>query len=290
MARRWYVPLLALPVVIGTVVAVAVGVASASPGLTRHAGSTAALGPTAVGRLFPGSPMIRPSGAAFPGQGNEVNPTGSSENWAGYAVQSTRPGTFRSVSASWVQPVAHCAGVAGHRFAAFWVGLDGANPPISNSVEQTGTDSDCVGRHPSYYGWYEMFPAPSVNLPNKVGAGDHMFASVTFRGTKTYVLVLRDTTRHWTRTITRNEAGLARSSAEVIAESPALDINGQLVIQPLANFGTIRWTGSKVNGTLLKKLGRRIRITMADPGGRIKAVTSPVSSADLFTNAYRHAT
>jgi hypothetical protein len=210
-------------------------------------------------------------------------------NWAGYALASNRRGTFRSVSASWIQPVAHCAGVADHRYAAFWVGLDGANPPITNSVEQTGTDSDCRGRTPSYYAWYEMFPNASVTLPNKVGPGDHMSASVTFRGTTTYVLVLRDSTRRWTRTIIRNHAGLARSSAEVIAEAPALSIGGQLVIQPLANFGTIRWTGSRVNGTLLRRLPRRIQIVMEDDARLVKATTSPVGSADAFTNTYRRA-
>ena len=99
MARRWYVPLLALPVAIGTVVAVLEGVASASPGLTQPAARTAA-----VQRFFPGGPMISPSGGAVPGLRNAtVNPTAQSINWAGYAVTG-RNGTFHSVSASWTEP------------------------------------------------------------------------------------------------------------------------------------------------------------------------------------------
>ena len=49
----------------------------------------------------------------------------------------------------------------GHTYAAFWVGLDGYT---SKSVEQLGTDSDCTNvNSPSYYAWYEMYPAASVN-------------------------------------------------------------------------------------------------------------------------------
>ena len=48
--------------------------------------------------------------------------------------------------------------------SAFWVGLDGYS---STSVEQLGTDSDCVSGKPSYYAWYEMYPNPSVRAPER---------------------------------------------------------------------------------------------------------------------------
>jgi hypothetical protein len=289
MARRWYVPLLAFPVAIGTVVAVLEGVASASPGLAHAAARTAA-----VQRLFPGAPMISPSGPAVPGLRGGVNATATSSNWAGYVLQG-RSGAFRSVSASWVEPRVTCTGVRGRRFAAFWVGLDGANPNplVPPTVEQTGADSDCVRNQPTYYGWFEMFPAPPVVFHNAIRAGDHMSASVRFSGTRTYVLVLTDHTRRWTHIITKNERGLKRASAEVIAEAPTLvSAGGQQSLAPLANFHTMRWTGSKVNGTLLRNLPRRIRIIMTrDPGGGpVKCQTSLVSTADAFTNTYVRAT
>jgi Peptidase A4 family len=272
MARRWYVPLIALPVAIGTAVAVLEGVASASPGLAHTPAA-------AVQREVPGGPMISLSGGAGV-RNSAVNPTASSKNWAGYAVTSNHRGAFRSVSASWTEPRVNCRGVRVRRLASFWVGLDGAN---SNSVEQLGTDADCRRTRPVYFAWWEMFPAASVNLPNPVHPGDHLSASVTFRGTRTYVLFIRDATRHWKRTIIKKQAGLARSSAEVIAESPALLIGGQIVIQNLADFGNVRFTGSRVNGTPLKKIGRRIRITMTEVNSpRVRATTSPVGSADVF--------
>jgi hypothetical protein len=50
----------------------------------------------------------------------------------------------------------------------------------------------------------------------------------------------------------------------------------------------VRWTGSRVNGTLLKNLAQRIRITMVsvNPPHRIKATTSGVSPLDVFTNTW----
>jgi hypothetical protein len=221
--------------------------------------------------------MIRPSGAAVRSGPNARNVTVASTNWSGYAL-SRGNGAFRSVSASWIEPRANCRGVAGHRFAAFWVGLDGY---ISHSVEQTGTDSDCRGRTPTYYGWYEMFPAAPVFFRTKVNPGDHISASVTFRGTRTYTLVLRDITRGWTHTIIKNEAGLARSSAEVIVEAPSSS-GGVL---PLANFGTIRITGSRVNGVLLRRTAP-IRIQMVDSAGHLKDTTSLIGSADAFSDTW----
>ena len=86
--------------------------------------------------------MVRPGGVArIAGHGR--NATTTSTNWSGYAVTGAN-GSFHSVSASWTEPTATCTGSA--KYASFWVGLDGFS---SNSVEQTGTDSDCSGRTPA---------------------------------------------------------------------------------------------------------------------------------------------
>jgi len=198
-----------------------------------------------------------------------------STNWSGYAAHLPRKGTFHSVSASWIQPRARCGSSAGKRqFAAFWVGLDGFN---SLSVEQTGTDSDCVGTTPHYYGWYEMFPAAPVNFKNPVKPGDQMSASVTFTGTAKYTLVLTDTTRHWTHTIVKRNPNLARSSAEAITEAPSSGATGAVL--PLANFGTVRFTLVRVNGLVLNK-ETPSRIVMYNSN-----LTLPLDSTSLLGNA-----
>jgi hypothetical protein len=233
--------------------------------------------------------MISPSGPARPGLRNGTMITRitsiTSRNWAGYAVMSNHPGAFRSVSAGWTQPRANCTGVRGARFASFWVGLDGMT---NNFVEQLGTEADCSGRIPAYFAWWETFPNPSVNFPDRIAPGDHMFASVTFRGAGRFALFIRDSTRHWSRTIITSVASAPRTSAEVIAEAPALLIGGRFVVQNLADFGTVRWTGSRLNGILLERYSSALQITMLEVNRphRVRATTSGISGLDVFTNTW----
>src|SRR5436190_4132645 len=77
---------------------------------------------------------------------------GTSSNWSGYAAFGT-PGSFNSVSASWVQPSVTCT--SKNTYSSYWVGLDGYN---SSTVEQLGTEADCSSGAAKYYAWYEMYP------------------------------------------------------------------------------------------------------------------------------------
>lgn len=259
MTRYWMTPLIALALLAGG--AAAAGSASASPALMNH--HTVA----AKHRVRPGHPLIWPGGVRGGGKS-----TAQSTNWSGYAVTGKK---FTSVSASWIEPKATCNGT---KYASFWVGLDGFN---SNSVEQTGTDSDCSGSTPRYYGWYEMFPAFPVNFSNTVHAGDHFTASVTFSGTSTYTLVLKDVTAGWTHTVTKNQSGLARSSAEVITEAPSSSSG----VLPLADFGTVSYTAAKANGTLMSSQSPT-KIIMVDSSGLDKDSTSTITSAGNFSNTW----
>jgi hypothetical protein len=81
-----------------------------------------------------------------------------STNWSGYAVTGPN-GSVTDVKASWKVPLVTCPtntanGSGG--YAAFWVGIDGWS---SSTVEQIGTDSDCVSLSgapytPTYYAWF----------------------------------------------------------------------------------------------------------------------------------------
>ena len=199
-----------------------------------------------------------------------------STNWSGYAATG-RAGSFRAVSASWIEPAARCDS-RGNQYASFWVGLDGYS---SQTVEQIGTDADCSGRAPVYYGWYEMYPGYPVYLLNPVGPGDRLSASVTFSAFWTYTLVLRDLTRNWTKVITVNAPGLARSSAEAITE--ALSSSGGVL--PLANFGTVSYSAATANG---KSLGRQgpVRIVMVNDRGQAKDATSAITAGGAFSNTW----
>jgi hypothetical protein len=248
------------------------GTASAS--VAAHPGTSHVRPGGVIHAFTPGGLMARPTGALAHKRG--ITNQEESTNWSGYAVTGSN-GAYTSVSSSWKEPTAKCSGRS-DEYAAFWVGLDGYS---SESVEQTGTDSDCDGSSPDYYGWYEMYPADPVYFSNTVEPGDTIDASVTFSGTETYKLVLKDVTRGWTQTITKNETGLDRSSAEVITEAPSSDSG----VLPLADFGTVNYTGSDANGS---SLGGQdpTSIVMIDNSGKDKDSTSSISSSGAFSNTW----
>jgi hypothetical protein len=215
-----------------------------------------------VSYVQPGSkPLGRRHGGTF---------NATSTNWSGYAAHGS---TYTTVSATWVQPAGSCTSAT--RYSSFWVGLDGYS---SNSVEQTGTDTDCSGGRPRYYGWYEMFPNPSFSFGSTVGAGDTISASVTFSGTSSYTLKLSDVTRGWTSTITKSLSGAARSSAEVIIEAPSSSSG----ILPLANFGTVHLSNSLVNGSSIGSFSPT-QITMVNSSGQDKDTVSALSGGTSFS-------
>jgi hypothetical protein len=182
-------------------------------------------------------------GVMRPAAGHVVkvhNGTVTSTNWGGYAVQSASK--FTNVEGSWVEPSVTCS--SSHaQYAAFWVGIDGYS---SDSVEQLGTDSDCNGRNsPSYYAWYEMYPAGSVDLSTSkypVKPGDSLSASVSVSGTN-FTLAIRSS-EGWSFSIVKSGSGLAQSSAEWIAESPEI-CSFRCTLAQLSDFGTMSFTSSE---------------------------------------------
>lgn len=211
---------------VGVVALVAVGSASAAPGAQKA-------------HHWPGHPLV--------GLHKISNDTVTSSNWSGYAVQSASE--FTDVTATWTQPTATCKSSRA-QYAAFWAGIDGYS---SDSVEQTGTDSDCAGANrPSYYAWYEMYPAASVELSTStypVKPGDTITSDVSVSGS-TFTLLLKSS-EGWTFKTSQTESGLAQSSAEVIAEAPESCFGSFFCeLDPLANFGTISFSNvqAAVNG------------------------------------------
>jgi hypothetical protein len=212
----------------------------------------------------------------------------TSTNWAGYAV--TAPTPFTDVKGSWTQPAANCSsaaastsngkggngngggsGKAHSTYSSFWVGIDGYS---SNTVEQTGTDADCTGTTPAYYGWYEFYPAVPVNFTNTVLPGDAMSGEVSVANGQV-TITLTDATQHWVQTATQALKNYALSSAEWIAEAPS---SGHVL--PLADFGTATFTGASATGggtTGSISAFTNDPITMATKTGQVKASTSALS-------------
>lgn len=198
----------------------------------------------------------------------------TSTNWSGYAVTGSR---FTSVSAQWTEPTVSCSGTA---YSSFWVGLDG---DTSNTVEQTGTDADCSGSTPQYYAWYEMYPKFPVNLKGTVRPGDRLSASVTTDGSGRFTLTITDSTQGWTNTTNARLKSAKLASAEVIAEAPSSS-GGVL---PLANFGTVSFSGATANGSLLTSSTPHLDPITMQSGSTVKAQPSSISNGS-FSVAWKH--
>ena len=180
-----------------------------------------------------------------------------STNWAGYAAAAPRKKPFASVTGRWVQPAATCPGKDAHTFSAFWVGLGGFSRR-SFAVEQTGTQANCFLSQPTYSAWYELFPAPPVNLKLVVRPGDLMSATVSV-DRRTVLIRLKNVTANklFTKRLRMKRPDL--SSAEWIAEAPTgCDYLGNCTTLPLTNFGTVDF--SRGSATVKGHKGR-----IADP-------------------------
>jgi hypothetical protein len=132
---------------------------------------------------------------------------------------------------------------------AVWIGIDGFQ---NGYVEQTGTSSDCFYGQPSYYAWYEMYPAGSVPITNTVNPGDHMTAEVSYvSATGLFTTTITDLTGHWTFTSapTMNcvSPGVCApaDSAEWIDESPYYE--GFLGLTPVPQI-TMSGASATING------------------------------------------
>ena len=257
MLRRWCILLAMLALAAGTA-------------LTASSASAA----TTAGRFSPGGTIHLVGAARSHARG--IANQAESTNWSGYAATT---GTYTSVSASWTQPAGKCS--SGDQYAAFWVGLDGYS---SSTVEQTGSEVDCVGRTAEYYAWYEAYPAASESYSNTVKSGDHFNATVTYEGSNKFALYIADATQGWSHTTTVTVRGAARSSAEVIVEAPCCTDSGGIL--PLTDFGTISLTSSEANGSAIGNAGGLTEIVMVDSEGRHEDNVSSLTGGGNFSAAW----
>ena len=262
MLRRWCI-VLALAALTGTAALTASSASAAQPGAGYGGFSS------------PGGPVhLVGHGAAF---GRGFNSEAKSTNWSGYAGTT---GTYTRVSASWTQPAGTCS--QGNQYAAFWVGLDGYR---SSTVEQTGSEVDCIGRTARYNAWFEMYPGPSENYSNVVRPGDHFNAAVAHLSGDRFELYIADTTQHWSHYV---EATLGQtpslSSAEVIVEAPCCTSGGGTL--PLADFGSASFTLAKANGSAIGSARGLTHIVMVGNHGLAKDSISPLKYGENFTAAW----
>ncbi len=194
---------------------------------------------------------------------------GTSANWSGYAAESSisspTTGFVQSVKSNWTVPTLTCD-PSQNTYVAIWVGIDGYS---DGTVEQTGTEQECVNGMQQNYAWYELYPKPSFRITGiTVHAGDSVTASVTYIGNNKFTLSISDLTtgQSFSKTF---KSHAQRQSAEWIAEAP---FSGGIL--PLANFGTINFSNAQFTdntGATYAVDGRGTGtydpITMHDPNG-----------------------
>jgi hypothetical protein len=176
-------------------------------------------------------------------------------------------------------------------YSSFWVGLDGLT---STTVEQTGTDSDCDAGKPTYYAWYEMYPAASVDISTTsypVSPGDTITGTVTSDDPGQNFTLTLHSSRGWTFSIPESagSTSYARSSAEWVAEAPSTCSLLFCSVTSLAHFSPVTFSGDqaavvaptptyKTLGTLPNE-----SITMTSSSGSVKATPTPISGGNSFT-------
>jgi hypothetical protein len=204
-------------------------------------------------------------------------------NWAGYADDNTKGNTYSTVTGNWSEPAVTCPS-RGTQYAVFWVGIDGFT---SGTVEQDGTLAECNHGAATYFSWWEMFPANSIQVVgSSVRPGDSISASVVRSGS-TYTLKLTDSTHTANSFSTMQTCSTcANTSAEWIAEAPS---SGGRIL-PLANFGTWTETGATVNSKVITSFPDD-EITMVDNAGAVKAQPGPLNgSGNGFSVTWKSST
>lgn len=285
----------------GTITITVNGVSFCSYSVGVQTGCTLAnlpVGTDQVQASYSGSPTHAPSSASATVTVLPVDSSVSEDmgNWAGYAATGD---TFTTVSASWTVPTANCGTLLNKgdslSSSATWVGIDGDG---SNSVEQIGTDSNCIPIDSGeYQAWWEMYPGgPTfITIPGtpiyRVGPGDVMSASVKATSTPgTYTLSIEDYNQGWTFATTKASPGAPGASAECIEEQPSLDFG--LPPANLTNFGSVTFsqcmaTGSNGIATPIWDHPNNA-LTMTD-GATTKASVSPLSNdGTQFTVTWQH--
>jgi hypothetical protein len=208
-------------------------------------------------------------------------------NWSGYAAMGA-VGEFNQVTGDWTVPTASCP-TGATTYSSEWIGIDGATSP---SVEQDGTDSDCASGAPSYYAWYELFPAASITIPSAtypVSHGDSMSASVSFSGID-WTLQISDLTAGWNFSFAQAESALDQNSAEWIAERPELcsgDCSNpaDVTLTSLADFGSVSFSNATANGESLSALSPTSIQMTSKNSSALLALAGPLSGSG-FTDTW----
>jgi len=278
---------------------------AATAGVTKDTATTSPTTVTTGTAGFPGRfASAVPSVSVAPGKilnettgyklvKSEFYNTETSANWSGY-VTSASSGTYDESQTQFTVPAVSCAKDP-NAAVSFWPGIDGVN---DSTVEQLGITAYCDGTTPGYFGWVEEYPNPAsvivdkaTNEPAVVKPKDRIIATVQdaasvasssppAAGTE-YDFTLDDVTEGWedqaSVDMPTGDGGQDLTS-EVIAEAPTNGDTGYLF--PLADYGSVEFTGSEYNESTLYSSSNSTAYNIADDGEQLDS-TGGVTNGDF---------
>ncbi len=192
--------------------------------------------------------------------------TEASGNWSGAVVYAPAGQSFQWLEGDWVIPAVSAPQANETYYCATWIGIDGdGTGPGANQVFQSGVASDVTaGGSPTYYPWWEWFPAAPVTITNfPVNPGDMitmLLCSPNGAGSTTGTVTWTNVTTGASTNVSLSAPDgvtLAGNCAEWIVEAPtvgggiaALADYGEVffsVCQAYTNTGTLVDGGSQNN-------------------------------------------
>jgi hypothetical protein len=203
--------------------------------------------------------------------------------WTGYAVTGT---DFTQVQGSWTVSAVDCTETP-NTYSSEWVGIDGWS---SNTVEQTGTDADCIGETPYYYVWYEFYPLNTIVIKDvSIAPGDNFSASVVYDGDNEYTVSITNATtgqsfsKEVEFTGADGSGAPERNSAEWIEEMDGSKL-ADFGVDPFGEFytgisnGTDAATDSSISG-IITDFGSAVQESVSTKKGTKKSEVTAAPSA-----------
>jgi hypothetical protein len=195
-------------------------------------------------------------------------------NWSGYVARSTR--SFSCIEGSWTEPTVSCP-ANGSASLAMWIGLDGESGPSRVTLEQVGTNIDCVSGRATSFAWFEILPADRFEqrFAMPVGAGDKIAASIAVVG-RSYKIVIENLTTGAVVDTFEHSPGAKRLTAEWVVEAPTVGCPSNCQVALLASFGTVSFKSARavvagVTGPIEDGRWTRVRLDLESRSGVVKA-------------------
>lgn len=212
----------------------------------------------------------RPATIVIPGHTHrlQLNANQQSTNWSGWVDTSGGLG-YNSASGNWTVPTV--TPTADDRYSSDWVGIGGDPSP---DLIQAGTEQDSVGGQAQYYAWYEVLPAPELQITTiTVHAGDSMRVTLSQSAPEVWTITLTDQTNggSYSTSIPYSSTFL---TAEWIHE--AVTVNGTVATLPITS--NAHFDNGLANGLTIGTAGGPQSIQMVDGNGNPIATPSALDS------------